>query len=300
MLASICGHEAIVEILLDTNQVDVNLKDGSGRTPLVCAVTYGHDLIAKILLERGGADINYNINHDGKIEMAPPVGIGNTQEHTAVVKTLILHGADVNCADLHDFSLLSLAVQYKNKAVIKLLLEEGGADINKADYNNRTPIMHAAWRGLPAIFELLFQKGADIHVKDCDGNTFLELAMDGQSKPGWLEEFLHAKGLGSNPSAEKIMDKSNLSREHTDTGSNLSITTSTLDDKGGYRLYALKLMILFSERCSGAQLPTRCNAMCHYCQNIMRWNRVVVDESPVTEHARRGHRSGARGVGNSR
>ncbi|PKK49582.1 hypothetical protein CI102_7975, partial [Trichoderma harzianum] len=44
------GHEAIVQLLLDTNKVDVNSRDYNGWTPLKWATEKKHTKTAQLLL----------------------------------------------------------------------------------------------------------------------------------------------------------------------------------------------------------------------------------------------------------
>lgn len=52
------GHEAVVQLLLETGKVDVNNKDGIGRTLLCWAAMNGHDAVVKMLLETGKVDVD--------------------------------------------------------------------------------------------------------------------------------------------------------------------------------------------------------------------------------------------------
>jgi hypothetical protein len=59
--SSSIGHEGIVRILLERS-VDVNLADGNGDTALTWASTNGHDSVVKLLLQTDGIDINLKDN----------------------------------------------------------------------------------------------------------------------------------------------------------------------------------------------------------------------------------------------
>ena len=48
----------MVKLLLDTNKVDVDLRDVDGYTPLLRAAHYRHEAAAKLLLDTGKVDAN--------------------------------------------------------------------------------------------------------------------------------------------------------------------------------------------------------------------------------------------------
>jgi ankyrin repeat protein len=52
------GHEAMVKLLLETGQIDINFKDRKGPTPLWWATESGHEAVVKLLLETGQVDVN--------------------------------------------------------------------------------------------------------------------------------------------------------------------------------------------------------------------------------------------------
>ncbi len=54
---------------------------------------------------------------------------------------------------------------------MKLLLTKG-ANIHIKDSNDKTPLHHAAQKGLRTIVKLLIDKGADVHAKDHIGFTY--------------------------------------------------------------------------------------------------------------------------------
>ena len=52
------GHEAIVQLLIDRDDVDIDAKDKFGMTPLSQAAQRGHEAIVRLLIARGDVDIN--------------------------------------------------------------------------------------------------------------------------------------------------------------------------------------------------------------------------------------------------
>jgi ankyrin repeat protein len=56
------GHEAVVKLLLETGKIDLELKDGNGRTPLSCAVERGRVTVVQLLLTEGAkTDYKYKL-----------------------------------------------------------------------------------------------------------------------------------------------------------------------------------------------------------------------------------------------
>ncbi|KAH6883905.1 ankyrin repeat-containing domain protein [Thelonectria olida] len=82
-LAAENGHEAIVKLLLDTGNADVNAKDADGLTPLSLVARNGHEAIVKLLLDTGNADANVK-NEYGRT----PLSLAARNGHEGIVKLL--------------------------------------------------------------------------------------------------------------------------------------------------------------------------------------------------------------------
>jgi ankyrin repeat protein len=52
------GYKRIVSSLLESDKVDVDLKDPYGRTPLSWAARNGHEAVVKLLLDTGKVDVD--------------------------------------------------------------------------------------------------------------------------------------------------------------------------------------------------------------------------------------------------
>ena len=63
--------------------------------------------------------------------------------------------------------------------VVRFLVEEGKADVDKVDKKNRTPINMAAYKGRLEVVQILLGKGADCTIKDKWGDTPLGAAKAG-------------------------------------------------------------------------------------------------------------------------
>ncbi|EFX02408.1 nacht and ankyrin domain containing protein [Grosmannia clavigera kw1407] len=157
-LAAENGHEAVVKLLLETGQVDVDSKDTEyGRTPLSWAAKNGHEAVVKLLLETGQVDVDSKDAEYGRTPLS--WAAENGQE--AVVKLLLETGqVDVDLKDIvYGRTPLSWAAENGHEAVVKLLLKTGQVDVDSKDANGRTPLLRAAENGQEAMVEL-FQRYA--------------------------------------------------------------------------------------------------------------------------------------------
>lgn len=117
--------------------IDVNLKDAVGRTPL------------RIAAEK--ADI-------------------------PMVMFLIENGADVNIADANgNTPLIFIINKTGNLEITKHLIAKGAA-VNTQNRTGETALMYAAWRGYTDIVAFLLENRANITLKNGHGETALTLA----------------------------------------------------------------------------------------------------------------------------
>ena len=49
------SHEAVVRLLIERNDVDINAQDNYGRMPL-SVTENGYEAVVRLLIERGGVD----------------------------------------------------------------------------------------------------------------------------------------------------------------------------------------------------------------------------------------------------
>jgi ankyrin repeat protein len=174
------GHEAVVKLLLETGEVDVDSKDtAAGRTPLSWAAREGHEAVVKLLLETGKIDVDSKDTYSGRTPLSWAAGKG----HEAVVKLLLETGkVDVDLKDTAAGQTpLSWAAEKGHEAVVKLLLETGKIDVDSKDtYYDRTPLSWAARKGHEAVVKLLLETGKiDVDSKDTySGRTPLSWAAE--------------------------------------------------------------------------------------------------------------------------
>jgi ankyrin repeat protein len=196
---------------------DINVKNGTGATPLHVAIANGKIETANLLIQKG-ADVN---TKDIK---------GNTPLHAAAVKgdiktanLLISKGADVNVENKYGLTPVSRALLSDGggRLMVELLVSKGakvsalhlaahrgdidkvrsilekGTNVDVRDKAGHTPLFYAASAGQLHVVEFLISKGADVNAKDNrDGETPLFYAGDA----GWknVVELLIAKGADIN------------------------------------------------------------------------------------------------------
>ena len=167
------GHEAVIKTLLARSEIELNLKDKNGHTPLSKAVLRGHEAAVKLLLAREDADPNSNDN-SGRT----PLSLAASNGYDAIAM-LLLARDDID-ADLKDNggqTPLSKAVSNGHEAVVSLLLTRDDIDLDLKNNRGQTPLLLAASNGYEAVVHLLLSKdNVDLNSKDNNGQTPLSLA----------------------------------------------------------------------------------------------------------------------------
>ncbi|KAN0077469.1 Ankyrin repeat-containing domain protein [Elaphomyces granulatus] len=160
------GHEAVVELLLETGKVNPDIKDENDRTPLSCAVEGGSVAIVQLLIAKG-VKTNYKYR-------ITPLSRAVEKGDERIVKLFLDNGAQPDLEDQNSQTPLSRAVEGGTVAIVRLLLA-GGA---KTDYKYKiTPLSRAAEKGNEGIVKLLLVYGAQPDFEDGDGETPLSRAV---------------------------------------------------------------------------------------------------------------------------
>ncbi|KFY41758.1 hypothetical protein V494_02806 [Pseudogymnoascus sp. VKM F-4513 (FW-928)] len=164
--ASEIGHEAIVKLLVERDDVVADSRDSHNMTPLSWAAERGHEAIVKLLVEREDVVADSKDGHN-----RTPLSHAASGGHEAIAKLLV--GRDdvvADSKDSHNKTPLSWAADMGNEAIVKLLLERDDVVADSKDGNNRTPLSHAAEAGHEAIVKLLVERD-DVVADSKDGNN---------------------------------------------------------------------------------------------------------------------------------
>ena len=113
--ASISGFIAVVKILLDEDEINVNISDELyGATPLLAACQNNHVDVVKLLLAVENIDVNKPMNDSNT-----PLYYACQDDHINVVKLLL------NVENIHLTGALQIAIDNNHTEIIQLLTDAG-------------------------------------------------------------------------------------------------------------------------------------------------------------------------------
>ena len=159
MVEQIFGYGAALEV-----------RDGSGKTPLHLAVAANQYRIVRLLLEHG-ADVNTT---DERFGSAP---IESSFDDRYITRLLINGGADVNVQSRLGSTALRSATIYNQVPVIKELIN-AGVDVNQRDAQGKTALFYAAKCKHVEAIALLMIAGADPNNPGYTGRNLLDVDLE--------------------------------------------------------------------------------------------------------------------------
>ncbi|XP_046333914.2 serine/threonine-protein phosphatase 6 regulatory ankyrin repeat subunit A-like [Haliotis rufescens] len=172
MIAAFVGHQSVFDLLV-AKQADLSLVNNNGDSLLHLACHGGNKAVVQHLLSPS------NINTGGQTGWTP-IMIAAASGHQSVFDLLVAKQADLSLVNNNGDSLLHLACEGGNKAIVSHLVSP--SNINTRGPNGCTPIMIAADNGHQSVFDLLVAKQADLSVVDNNGDSLLHLACHGGNK----------------------------------------------------------------------------------------------------------------------
>ena len=200
------GDVGVLRYLLGLGVLDVEEGGAQGKSPLAAACRAGHLDVVKVLVEEGGADVDV----DGRIPRGPlfwACWSGNTEVvellvnlgagsgvgkdegvwvagmvsaaqkgHVDVVRMLIAMGVGAEGVGEGEDTALCCACRAGKVEVVKVLVEEGGADVNRVGKDERTPVFLASIWGREDVVRVLLELGANVGIPDAWGGVPEDLA----------------------------------------------------------------------------------------------------------------------------
>ena len=162
------GHEACVEICLRYGaRTEIRTENNEGLSPLHLAAGKGHPPIIRRLVE-SGADIEARCS-----AMLTPLYTAVFRQRVYAVRELLSLGANANAQELVKalWTCLYKAVHSGNREIVRLLIQEGGADVNLQNSFglDRTPLMEAVVsNNFTMASDLIKLYKADPNIRDCN------------------------------------------------------------------------------------------------------------------------------------
>lgn len=160
------GHDSIVKLLLDRDDIKPDLGNSQGRTPLSFAAEHGHAPVVKLLLRQNNVNPNSKDYYD-----RTPLSFAAEHGHISVVELLLQQDNIEADADSYDQDAagrwlpedggrtpLSFAAGNGHLAVVELLVQRDDVDADSWDDRHRTPLWWAAKHDHVAVVELLMRR----------------------------------------------------------------------------------------------------------------------------------------------
>jgi len=178
-----CKYKSFLAVqhYIKKNPELVHSRDKEGRTPLIYAAQLKAENIAQLLIEHG-ADVNATdtTTQSSALMWAALYGSLDT------MRMLFARGAQVNTRNRSGTTPLMRAIYLGGKGsleTVKVLVEEGKADVNFTDAMGTTPLVSAlAHRTFVDIAEYLLQHGADVTIPNNNGQKASDFARAGEKK----------------------------------------------------------------------------------------------------------------------
>jgi ankyrin repeat protein/predicted small lipoprotein YifL len=168
-------------------QVPVQAQPPAPKPQAAVQETMTLDTFLKAAFDGSQETINRGI--DGKFDCNAADEDGRTammlaafNGHAAIVERLLKAGAKVDAVEASGRTALMFAATGSSPETVQLLLKNGAA-VNKVDLKELwTPLMFAAAEGQTEIVKILLANGADRSLKDKDGDTALQFALQRNQK----------------------------------------------------------------------------------------------------------------------
>lgn len=164
------GALTLVETLLAVKDVDVNAgRDTLTGTALHSAAAFGHPKLVRTLLDRG-ADI-----HALTSRLHTPLHTAAEAGHVRIIELFLHAGSDVQAKTDTGTTALYRSIRSRNLDALLTLLRHD-QDVNVATWDSWTPLHEAVECNQVAMAQELLRVGADTGIRNADGHTAVDMA----------------------------------------------------------------------------------------------------------------------------
>ena len=171
-IATICGQQEVVNLLIIKYNCPVDIRNEGNETPLYLACYKGHLNVVKTLVEHG-ADLSAR-----NWQNTPLVQVAAIGGHKNVIEALTNQfGCNLNDTGFQGRSILHLACKFGHVELAEILITEFGLDPMCVDDDENTPLHNAALGGhLSVVKMLVLQHNADINARNNQNDSPLHIA----------------------------------------------------------------------------------------------------------------------------
>ncbi|TFK25936.1 ankyrin [Coprinopsis marcescibilis] len=171
--AALSESGEIVTMLLAVEGVDCNCVDAYGQTPLMKAARRDQDDVLRLLLELKGIKLDSRDN-EGQTALAHAVSCARIKTFDTLLK---VDPISAEFATSEGSTFLMLAAKSKSATIIRSILQLAPFDVNARDVHGRTALAYAvASQSYDVVEALLEVEGIDVHCVDNKGCTLLMCA----------------------------------------------------------------------------------------------------------------------------
>lgn len=173
IMASAYGIVNNVTMLLKQNP-DVNLSNVENITALYIACQNSHGLVVEQLLKIEDINVDLCNNHGQS-----PLFIACQKHLTAIVNNLLQKSPNVNQCSRFGLNPLHIACFFCYTDIVSLLLAAKNVyiNVNARDTDGNTPLVFACYKNYTEISSLLISAGADVNIKAFSGASALCFAI---------------------------------------------------------------------------------------------------------------------------
>lgn len=168
MFAARCGDVGSLEVLLTRPDIDIDVQDEEGYSPLMAAAKEGHVNVFRVLVFAGANAKLCNKAGETAIDLS------RSKENRDLFEQVMLEFT-LERGSAGGFYALHFAARRGDMAAARLLTKRG-CDVNAVDGDGYTPLMLAAREGHAEVCQLLIHGGAKCDAKTHRGETALSLA----------------------------------------------------------------------------------------------------------------------------
>lgn len=171
---------AVVARLLEEANLNLNIVNSNGNTPLMLAILNKNSEVTALFLRpiivARGLDLN-KPNKEGDYPLMKAIEFNSVP----LLNRLLLLGASTSVGSGLEIPLHLAAIE-GHPELFQRLLNAPGIAVNQSNEMGETALMIAAYKGNIAIARILLNAGALVNLRDEQGQTALDYAKDSESK----------------------------------------------------------------------------------------------------------------------